>query len=133
LPAEARGSIRALRIRPSRRRSLLPCRRGQIWSWTRRIRKLLAEALRDAAGALLHEIDFVGEAANLRDARAFYKFSRRIRVPATIGIPLDRGIFMEFAEGVPLLDAPLDYYRQKKKEMSMRWYRIQFLSMKELS
>ena len=41
----------------------------------------LAEALRDAAGALLREIDFVGEAANLRDARAFYKFNRRIRVP----------------------------------------------------
>src|SRR5271166_4740659 len=69
----------------------------------------LAEALLDAAGALLREIDFVGEAANLRDARAFYKFNRRIRVPATIGIPLDRGIFMEFVEGVPLLDAPLDY------------------------
>ena len=69
----------------------------------------LAEALRDAAGALLREIDFVGEAANLRDARAFYKFNRRIRVPATIGIPLDRGIFMEFVEGVPLLEAPLDY------------------------
>jgi len=68
----------------------------------------LAEALRDAAGALLREIDFVGEAANLRDARAFYKFNRRIRVPATIGIPLDRGIFMDFVEGVPLLDAPLD-------------------------
>ena len=50
----------------------------------------LAEALRDAAGALLREIDFVGEAANLRDARAFYKFNRRIRVPATIGIPVDR-------------------------------------------
>ena len=32
------------RIRPSRRRSFLPCRRGQIWSWTRRIRKLLAAA-----------------------------------------------------------------------------------------
>ena len=31
----------------------------------------LAEALLDAAGALLREIDFVGEAANLRDARAF--------------------------------------------------------------
>ena len=36
----------------------------------------LTEALRDAAGALLREIDFVGEAANLRDARAFYKFNR---------------------------------------------------------
>jgi ribosomal protein S12 methylthiotransferase accessory factor YcaO len=52
----------------------------------------LAEALRDAAGALLREIDFVGEAANLRDARAFYQFNRRIRVPAAIGIPVDRGI-----------------------------------------
>src|SRR5271165_1506037 len=69
----------------------------------------LAEALRDAVGALLREIDFVGEATNLRDAGAFYKFNRRIRVPATTGIPLDRGIFMEFVEGVPPLDAPLDY------------------------
>jgi ubiquinone biosynthesis protein len=69
----------------------------------------LAEALRDAAGALLREIDFVGEAANLRDARAFYKFNRRICVPAAVGIPVDRGLFMEFVEGVPLLDAPLDY------------------------
>ena len=69
----------------------------------------LAEALRDAAGALLREIDFVGEAANLRDAGAFYQFNRRIRVPAAIGIPVDRGIFMEFVQGVPLLDAPLDY------------------------
>ena len=68
----------------------------------------LAEALRDAAGALLREIDFVGEAANLRDAGAFYQFNRRIRVPAAIGIPVDRGIFMEFVQGVPLLDAPLD-------------------------
>ena len=68
----------------------------------------LAEGLRDAAGALLREIDFVGEAANLRDARAFYQFNRRIRVPAAIGIPVDRGIFMEFVQGVPLLDAPLD-------------------------
>jgi ubiquinone biosynthesis protein len=69
----------------------------------------LAEALRDAAGALLREIDFVGEAANLRDARAFYKFNRRIRIPAPIGSPLDRGVFMEFVEGIPLLDAQLDY------------------------
>jgi hypothetical protein len=68
----------------------------------------LTEALRDASGALLREIDFVGEAANLRDARAFYQFNRRIRVPAAIGIPVDRGIFMEFVQGIPLLDAPLD-------------------------
>jgi ubiquinone biosynthesis protein len=68
----------------------------------------LEEALRDAAGALLREIDFAGEAENLRDARAFYKFNRRIRIPASIGIPVDRGIFMEFVEGVSLLDAPLD-------------------------
>src|SRR6201993_5040138 len=72
----------------------------------------LTEALRDAAGALLREIDFVG-AANLRDARAFYKLNRRIRVPATIGIPIDRGLFMEFVEGVPLLDAPLDYHSRR--------------------
>ena len=50
------------------------------------------EALRDVAGALLRDIDFVGEAANLRDARSFYKFNRRIRVPATIG----SGIRMNF-------------------------------------
>jgi ubiquinone biosynthesis protein len=68
----------------------------------------LAEALRDAAGALLREVDFAGEAANLREARAFYKFNRRIRIPAIIGLPVDRGIFMEFIEGAPILDAPLD-------------------------
>ncbi|MBV8215030.1 MAG: hypothetical protein JOZ08_17625 [Verrucomicrobia bacterium] len=68
----------------------------------------LAEALRDAAGAILREIDFAGEAANLRDARAFYQSNRRIRIPATSGNPLERGIFMEFVEAVPLLDAPFD-------------------------
>jgi len=68
----------------------------------------LAEALRDAAGALIREIDFVGEAANLRDAQAFYGFNRRVRVPAVIGITTNRGILMEFVEGVPLFDAPLD-------------------------
>ncbi|HYY27531.1 MAG TPA: AarF/UbiB family protein [Chthoniobacterales bacterium] len=68
----------------------------------------LAEALRDAAVALLREIDFAGEATNLRDARAFYRFNRRVYVPGTIGEPIDRGLFMEFVEGVPLLDAPLD-------------------------
>ena len=68
----------------------------------------LAEALRDAARALLREIDFVGEGTNLEDARTFYRFNRRIRIPATIGIPIESGVFMEFVEGVPLLDAPLD-------------------------
>ena len=68
----------------------------------------LAEALRDAAGAILREIDFAGEGANLRDARAFYKWNHRIRIPDINGCPVDRGIFMEFVEGVPLLDAPLD-------------------------
>ena len=55
LSAEARAHSRPwkasrrkqFRIRPSRRRSLLPCRRGQIWSWTRRIRKLVAAAWAD--------------------------------------------------------------------------------------
>ena len=69
----------------------------------------LAEALRDAARAILREIDFAGEAANLRDARAFYKFNHRIRIPAISGRPVDGGIFMEFLEGTPLLDAPLDH------------------------
>ena len=69
----------------------------------------LAEALRDAAGAILREIDFAGEAANLRDARAFYQGNHRIRIPATSGSPVERGIFMEFVDGVPLLDAPLDH------------------------
>jgi ubiquinone biosynthesis protein len=69
----------------------------------------LAEALRDAAGAILREIDFAGEAANLRDARAFYKFNHRIHIPGISGRAVDRGIFMEFVDGVPLLDAPLDH------------------------
>jgi ubiquinone biosynthesis protein len=69
----------------------------------------LAEALRDAARAILREIDFAGEAANLRDAAAFYKFNNHIRIPGTIGVAPDRGIFMEFVEGVPLLEAPLDH------------------------
>jgi ubiquinone biosynthesis protein len=69
---------------------------------------VLGEALRDAARALLREIDFAREGANLQQARAFYKFNRRIRVPGPVGAPLDRGIFMEFVEAVPLLDAPLD-------------------------
>jgi hypothetical protein len=96
----------------------------------------LAEALRDASGALLREIDFVGEAANLRDARAFYQFNRRIRVPAAIGIPVDRGIFMEFVQGVPLLDAPLDYesrrdasrlvFRRLPRSAVLRTSRINF-------
>jgi ubiquinone biosynthesis protein len=68
----------------------------------------LGEALRDAAGAILREIDFAGEAANLRDARAFYRWNHRIRIPVISGDPLKRGIFMEFVEGVPLLDVPLD-------------------------
>jgi ubiquinone biosynthesis protein len=68
----------------------------------------LAEALRDAASAILREIDFAGEAANLRDARAFYQFNRGIYIPATSGSPVERGIFMELVEGVPLLDTPLD-------------------------
>jgi ubiquinone biosynthesis protein len=68
----------------------------------------LGEALRDAAGAILREIDFAGEAANLRDACAFYRWNHRIHIPAISGKPVDRGIFMEFVEGVPLLDAPLD-------------------------
>jgi len=68
----------------------------------------LGEALRDAAGAILREIDFAGEAANLRDARGFYRWNHRIRIPAPSGSALGRGIFMEFVEGVPLLDISFD-------------------------
>lgn len=69
----------------------------------------LAEALRDAASAILREIDFAGEATNLREARAFYKCNHRVRIPGLSGSPVDGGIFMEFVEGVPLLDTPLDH------------------------
>jgi ubiquinone biosynthesis protein len=44
-----------------------------------------------------------------RDARAFYQFNRRNRVPAAVGISVDRGIFMECVQDVRLLEAPLDY------------------------
>jgi ubiquinone biosynthesis protein len=74
----------------------------------------LAEALRDAARAILREIDFAGEAANLRDARAFYKCNHRVCIPGIVGTAVDRGIFMEFVEGVPLLDAPLDYESRRE-------------------
>jgi ubiquinone biosynthesis protein len=70
--------------------------------------RTLAEALRDASGALLREIDFAGEAANLRQARAMYMLNQRVRVPMVMGPPLKQGIYMEFTGGSPLLDAPLD-------------------------
>jgi ubiquinone biosynthesis protein len=81
----------------------------------------LAEALRDAAGAILREIDFAGEAENLRDARAFYQCNHRIRIPAINGRPVDRGIFMEFVQGVPLLDAPLD--RESRRDAARLVFR----------
>jgi ubiquinone biosynthesis protein len=70
--------------------------------------RTIVEALRDAARALLREIDFAGEAANLRDALAFYRLNDRVRIPAVEGPALEEGIFMEFVEGSPLLETPLD-------------------------
>ena len=68
----------------------------------------IAETLRDAARALLREIDFPGEVVNLRDAAVFYRSNRRIHVPKPAGPALDEGLFMEFAEGTPLLETSLD-------------------------
>jgi len=70
--------------------------------------RTVVEALRDAARALLREIDFAGEAANLRDALAFYRLDDHVRVPAVQGPVLEEGIFMEYVEGSPLLETPLD-------------------------
>lgn len=70
--------------------------------------RTIAEALRDAARALLREIDFAGEAANLRDALAFYRLNGRVRIPAVEAPPIEEGIFMEFVEGSPILETPLD-------------------------
>lgn len=67
-----------------------------------------SEALRDAALALLRELDFAGEAANLRDAAAFYALNPRVRIPRVEGPPLDEGIFMEFVPGEPLMETPID-------------------------
>ena len=70
--------------------------------------RMLVEVLRDAARALRREIDFAGEAANLRDALAFYRFSEGIRIPALDGTALEEGIFMEYVEGSPILETPMD-------------------------
>jgi len=70
--------------------------------------RTIVEALRDAARALLREIDFAGEAANLREARAFYRFNDRVRVPAMEGPVLEGGIFMECLDGAPLMETPLE-------------------------
>ena len=76
--------------------------------------RTLVDVLRDAARALLREIDFAGEAANLRDARELYKYNSRVRIPAVEGPALDEGIFMEFVEGTPLLETPLDAAARRK-------------------
>ncbi len=70
--------------------------------------RTLAEALRDAGAALLREIDFPQEWRNLRDARAFYQYNDRVCIPVPYGEPLGEGLFMEFAEGSPLPDIPLN-------------------------
>lgn len=73
-----------------------------------------AEALRDAARALLRELDFPGEAANLRDAAAFYAQNPRVRIPRVEGPPLDDGIFMEYVPGEPLMETPLDPVERRR-------------------
>ena len=80
----------------------------------RNFARTIGDALRDASGALLREIDFAGEAANLREARAFYEINQRICVPQVMNPPLEHGIFMEFIEGSPLLDVPLDQARRRE-------------------
>jgi ubiquinone biosynthesis protein len=44
----------------------------------------------------------------LRDAQAFYRLNDRVRIPAVEGPALEEGIFMEFVEGSPLLETPLE-------------------------
>ena len=68
--------------------------------------RTVAEAMRDAARGLLREIDFEGEATNLRDAAAFYRLNDRIRIPAVKGPPLEEGVFMEFIHSAPILEFP---------------------------
>jgi len=70
--------------------------------------RAIGEALRDASGALQREIDFAGEAANLKEARAFYQPNPRVRIPLVLDPPLEQGIFMEFIDGSPLLENTLD-------------------------
>lgn len=76
--------------------------------------RVLIGVLRDASRGLLREIDFDGEAANLRDAFAFYKHNSRVSIPALDGLPNERGIFMDFAEGSPLLETPLDAFQRRE-------------------
>jgi ubiquinone biosynthesis protein len=68
--------------------------------------RAIAEALRDASRALQREIDFAGEAENLREARAFYGINQHVRIPSVQRPALEQGLFMEFIEGLPILDIP---------------------------
>jgi ubiquinone biosynthesis protein len=70
--------------------------------------RTIVEALRDASRALLREVDFASEAANLRDALAFYRLNDRVRIPAVEEPVLEEGIFMEYVDGTPLMETPLD-------------------------
>jgi ubiquinone biosynthesis protein len=70
--------------------------------------RTLAEALRDAARALLREIDFPREALNLEEAKEFYKNNSRVCIPSLEAPPMEFGVFMEFTEGEPVMEASLD-------------------------
>ena len=83
------------------------------------------EALRDAARALLREIDFAGEAANLVSARAFYRRNDAVEIPKMLNPVLTEGIFMEFVEGAPLLEIPLT--DDEKRQTARLLFRILLL------
>lgn len=76
--------------------------------------RVLVGVLCDANRALLREIDFEGEAANLRAASDFYKNDDRVLVPKICGKPNDRGIFMDYIDGSPLLETPLDDFERRE-------------------
>lgn len=83
--------------------------------------RTIREALRDASGALLREIDLAGEAVNLAEARAFYEINPRIRIPRALKPPFKEGLFMEFIEGSPLLGAPLE--KIESRELARQVFR----------
>ena len=74
----------------------------------------LREALQDASRSLLREIEFPGEAKNLSDAREFYRLNERVEVPSPVGPRGSTGLFMEYAQGIPVLDNRLDQPVRRK-------------------
>lgn len=75
--------------------------------------RTVAGALRDAAQALLREIDFPREALNLTEAKAFYGHNSRVCIPSLAGPPSKFGVFMEFTGGERVMEASLDEWSQR--------------------